>query len=180
MENPPETATSELQATSESVSVEKTPSGPFAKVRPELSEDEFTTPAVSRMLLDRISDLRIQLKEEKQFRSQFHEADKERAVLRGKVQDEYFFGSNVRGFSVGRIAVAWYRANFVEPTAIWPHCCFPWSGTAGWRDNFADRYFTKMKLAIKSIKSGRSLRSHARENRLSCVSRIVISVVLQS
>lgn len=96
MENPPETATSEMQATSESVSVEKIPSGPFAKVRPELSEDEFTTPAVSRMLLDRISDLRIQLKEEKQFRSQFHEADKERAVLKEKfktnISSEIMFG----------------------------------------------------------------------------------------
>jgi hypothetical protein len=107
MESTPEAATSEEQATRQPVSVEKSAGGPFAKVRGELTEEEFANPAVSRMLLDRIADLEHRLQEENQFRSQFHDADKNRAVLEEKlkirISSDIGFGVSM---SVGSILIS--------------------------------------------------------------------------
>jgi hypothetical protein len=91
-----ESATSEAGSVQEPAHVEKLSRDAFAKVRGELTEEEFASPVVSRMLLDRISDLRSQLQEEKPFRARFHQADKERAVLEEKfktrISSEVMFG----------------------------------------------------------------------------------------
>lgn len=85
MEGPPEAATSETESMTQLVSVEKL-STAFAKVRREVSEDEFTSPGVSRILLDQISDLSQRVQEETKFRGLYHEADKERALLQEKLK----------------------------------------------------------------------------------------------
>src|SRR4051794_19232322 len=93
---PTESATTDADSVQVPEGVEKLPRDAFAKVRGELTEEEFASPAVSRMLLDRISDLRLQLQEEKPFRTRFHTADKEKAVLEEKfkvrISSEVIFG----------------------------------------------------------------------------------------
>lgn len=93
---PLDSATIETQSIAEPVSIEKAPRDAFSKVRGELSEEEFTTPAVSRMLLEKISDLQSQVRDEKPFRARFHQADKDKAVLEEKfktrISSEVMFG----------------------------------------------------------------------------------------
>jgi len=85
MQGSPEAATSETESMTQLVSVEKL-STAFAKVRREVSEDEFTAPGVARILLDQISDLRQRVHEETKFRALYYDADKERAIMREKLK----------------------------------------------------------------------------------------------
>lgn len=54
---------------------------PFARVRRELSEEELTSPAVQRLLLDEVERLERQINELASYRELYHELDKRAAVL---------------------------------------------------------------------------------------------------
>lgn len=68
----------------------------FSKVRRELSEEELSSPAVHRLLLDEIDQLEQQVVELSEFRDRFHKTDKEKAVLeerlRISIASEIIFG----------------------------------------------------------------------------------------
>jgi hypothetical protein len=53
----------------------------FSKLRRELSDEELSSPAVQRMLLDEIDRLDKQVSELEQYRKSFYDADKRAAVL---------------------------------------------------------------------------------------------------
>lgn len=53
----------------------------FAKLRRELSDEELSSPAVQRMLIDEIERLDAERVELNQFRTRFHESDKRVGVL---------------------------------------------------------------------------------------------------
>ncbi|HEX8897249.1 MAG TPA: hypothetical protein VF751_01005, partial [Chthoniobacterales bacterium] len=121
----PDAATNDTAATAEAVSTEKAVRDPFAKVRPELSEDEFATPAVSRLLLDRIADLKSQLHEERPFRTKYHEVDKERAILQEKfktrISSEVMFGFCL---AIGTLLVGLAPVLTVKPEIIATILCW--------------------------------------------------------
>ncbi len=68
----------------------------FSKVRRELSEEELSSPAVHRLLLDELDQLEQQVVELSDFRDRFHKTDKEKAVLeeriRKSIASEIIFG----------------------------------------------------------------------------------------
>lgn len=68
----------------------------FSKVRRELTEEELCSPAVQRLLLDELDKLELSVFNLTEFRDLFHKADKENAVLQGKLQEslssEILFG----------------------------------------------------------------------------------------
>jgi hypothetical protein len=109
-------ATSEVEATGQALSAEKVPRDPFSKVRPELSEDEFASPAVGRLLLDRIADLQTQIQDERPYRARFHEADKERAILQEKFKTRVS-SEVISGFclAVGAVLVSLAPVLSVKP-----------------------------------------------------------------
>ncbi len=53
----------------------------FSKLRRELSDDELSSPAVQRMLIDEIERLDADRVELISFRGKFHDSDKKVAVL---------------------------------------------------------------------------------------------------
>ena len=69
---------------------------PFAKLRRELSDDELTSPAVQRLLLDEIERLDREVSELEKYRTEFHEVDKRCAVVEQRVKkslgSEIIFG----------------------------------------------------------------------------------------
>lgn len=68
----------------------------FSKVRRELSEEELSSSAVHRLLLDELDQLEQQVVELSEFRDRFHKTDKEKAVLeertRKSIASEIIFG----------------------------------------------------------------------------------------
>lgn len=60
----------------------------FAKLRRELSDEELSSPAVQRMLIDEIERLDSERSELHLFRSKFHESDKKAAVLEEKFKQK--------------------------------------------------------------------------------------------
>lgn len=56
----------------------------FAKLRRELSDEELSSPAVQRMLLDEIERLDAEREELVSFRKKFHDSDKRAAILEEK------------------------------------------------------------------------------------------------
>ena len=54
----------------------------LSKVRRELSEEEMSSPAVQRMLLDELERLEMEASELREFKDKFHTTDKDAAVLR--------------------------------------------------------------------------------------------------
>ncbi len=58
----------------------------FVNVRRELSEEELSTPAVHRLLLDTLDLLEQQVAELSYFRDRFHTSDKEKAILEERVK----------------------------------------------------------------------------------------------
>ncbi len=78
------------------------------------------------MLLDRIFDMRQQLRGEAEFRAQFHEADKERAVLKEKLKtriaSEIMFGF---ALTVGSLLIGFAPSLW----STWPYgAIMLWSG----------------------------------------------------
>lgn len=53
----------------------------LSNVRRELSEEELSSPAVQRMLLDELDRLETEAGELKEFKDRFYSADKDAAVL---------------------------------------------------------------------------------------------------
>ena len=53
----------------------------LSNVGRELSEEEFSSPAVQRMLLDELDRLETEVGELREFKDRFHSADKDAAVL---------------------------------------------------------------------------------------------------
>jgi VIT1/CCC1 family predicted Fe2+/Mn2+ transporter len=125
METPAEAATNEAASIPEPVSVEKPGRDPFAKVRPELSEDEFASPAVARLMLDRIADLQAQVRDERPYRAKYHEADKERAILQEKFKTR-LSSEVISGFclAVGTLLVGLAPVLTVKPEVIATIVCW--------------------------------------------------------
>lgn len=74
----------EIDAAGTTVSIKSRPS--FAKLRRELSEEELSSPAVQRLLLDDIERLERQAFELTNYRNRFYETDKRTAVLEQRVK----------------------------------------------------------------------------------------------
>ena len=58
----------------------------FSNVRRELSDEEVTSPAVQRMLIDDLERLEIEKFELKEYQDKYYEADKKSAILEEKVK----------------------------------------------------------------------------------------------
>src|SRR2546421_8204425 len=69
---------------------------PFAKLRRELSEEELTSPAVQRLLLDDLERLDREVSELTTYRERFHAMDKRAAILEQSIKkslaSEIIFG----------------------------------------------------------------------------------------
>ena len=58
----------------------------LSNVRRELSEEEISSPAVQRMLLDELDRLETEAGELREFKDRFYSADKDAAVLRERLR----------------------------------------------------------------------------------------------
>jgi hypothetical protein len=58
----------------------------FTNVRRELSDEELSSPAVQRMLIDDIERIEKEKNELSEYQVKFHEADKKSAILEEKVK----------------------------------------------------------------------------------------------
>lgn len=58
----------------------------FSKVRRELSEEELSSAAVARLLLDEVERLEHQVTELSEFRDRFHKTDTQKAVLEERIR----------------------------------------------------------------------------------------------
>lgn len=63
----------------------------FTKVRRELSEEELSSPAAHRLLLDDLDRLEQQVVELSEFRERFHKTDKDKAVLKERIRTSIAF-----------------------------------------------------------------------------------------
>jgi hypothetical protein len=102
----------------EPASLEKKPYRALSKLRRELSEEEFASPAVQRMLLERIEQLEFELTTEKPFRDLYHKVNTERAVLLEKLKvriaNDVVFGVTLSVASVlfGVVPALWDKAPY--------------------------------------------------------------------
>jgi len=87
----------------------------FSKLRRELSDDELTSPAVQRMLLDDVDRLEREASELRAMRDKYHDADKRCAVL-----DEQRRGANSAEIQYGMCLTLGSVALGFAPT-LWPH-----------------------------------------------------------
>lgn len=80
----------------------------FAKLRRELSDEELSSPAIQRMLIDEIERLDTERGELASFRIKFHESDKRAAILaerfKGKIAIEII---HVTCITVGAAALGY-------------------------------------------------------------------------
>ena len=60
----------------------------FNNLRRELTDEELTSPAVQRMLIDEIERLEKENNELNQYQVNYHKADKKAAVLEGKLKEK--------------------------------------------------------------------------------------------
>ncbi len=82
----PEKLDQESKGTREEKTTESAkPRRAFLKVRRELSEEELSSPAAHRLLLDELDRSEQQVIELSGFRERFHKIDKEKAVLDEKM-----------------------------------------------------------------------------------------------
>src|SRR5438552_245620 len=59
---------------------------PFAKLRRELSDDELSSPAVQRLLLEEIERLDREVSDLERYRNGFHDVDKRCAVFQQRIK----------------------------------------------------------------------------------------------
>ncbi|WP_157739317.1 hypothetical protein [Herbaspirillum sp. meg3] len=91
----------------------------FAKLRRELSDEELSSPAVQRMLIDEIERLDAERSDLASFRGKFHEADKSAAILeekfKGKISIEII---HIACITVGAAALGYAPSIWqMQPTA---------------------------------------------------------------
>lgn len=74
----------------EAQSLQKGTSGrkSFSKLRRELTDEELSSPAVQRMLLDEIERLDIECRSLAVFRDKFHTSDKSEGILQEKLKSK--------------------------------------------------------------------------------------------
>ena len=91
----------------------------FPKLRRELSDEELSSPAVQRMLIDEIERLDTERGELASFRTKFHDSDKRAAILeerfKGKISIEII---HVACITVGAAALGYAPSIWqTQPTA---------------------------------------------------------------
>lgn len=88
----------------------------LSNVRRELSEEEISSPAVQRMLLDELDRLETEAGELREFKDRFYAADKEAAVLRERLR-----GSVARdaGLGVGAAMLGFAPSLWSSQPAGW-------------------------------------------------------------
>lgn len=97
----------------------------FLKLRRELSDEEASSPAVQRMLLDEIERLDAERGELASFRNKFHESDKRAAILeekfRGKISTEII---HVACITVGAAALGYAPSIWQTQPMAWMSTIF--------------------------------------------------------
>ena len=88
----------------------------LSKVRRELSEEESSSPAVQRMLLDDLERLETEASELREFKDRFHATDKDAAVLRQRLRAS---GARDGSLAVGAALIG------LAPS-LWPHPPIGW------------------------------------------------------
>lgn len=92
----------------------------FAKLRRELSDEELTSPAVQRLLLDEIERLDNERSDLMAYRRKFHEADKRAAILeerfKGKIALEVI---HVSCITVGAAALGYAPSIWAQQPTAW-------------------------------------------------------------
>jgi hypothetical protein len=87
----------------------------LARVRRELSEEELTSPAVQRLLIDEIERLERALSDAVVFRDAYHDVDKRSAVLETKLHQ------SVAGEIVFGVCLTVGAAAAGYAPAVWAH-----------------------------------------------------------
>lgn len=111
----------------ESLAVPKGTSGrrSFSKLRRELSDDELSSSAVQRMLIDEIERLEVERIELSSYQSQFHLADKRAAILaekfKGKIAIEII---HLACMSVGAAALGYAPSIWANQPTGWMAAIF--------------------------------------------------------
>lgn len=87
----------------------------LSRVRRELSDEEFATPAVVRMMIEDLERLEREVADLKDYRAQYHSADKRADILAEKAKrslaDDLVFGV---GLAIGSAALGY-------APALWDH-----------------------------------------------------------
>lgn len=85
----------------------------LSKIRRELSDDELSSPAVQRMLIDEIERLERENTDLREFRDRFYSADKKAALLEERskklLSGEIIFGAclTIGAAAIGYAPAAW-------------------------------------------------------------------------
>lgn len=112
----------------------------FAKLRRELSDDELSSSAVQRMLIDEIERLDAERIELSSFRNRFHDSDKRAAILeerfKGKISIEIV---HIACMTTGAAALGY-------APSIWQ------AGPAGWMAAIFGVVLILAGLAAKAVK----------------------------
>jgi hypothetical protein len=97
----------------------------FAKLRRELSDEELSSPAVQRMLIDEIERLDTERNDLASFRSKFHDSDKRAAILeerfKGKISIEII---HVACITVGAAALGYAPSIWQNQPTAWMAAIF--------------------------------------------------------
>jgi len=73
---------------SEEESSQYVPGKPYSKLRRELTDEDLSNPAVQKLLISEIDKLEVRVSELELVETEFHSADKEKAVLEEKLKTQ--------------------------------------------------------------------------------------------
>jgi hypothetical protein len=96
----------------------------FRNVRRELSDDELSSPAVQRLLIDEIERLEKENGELKIFRDDYHQADKNLGIMAEKskivIAQDVIFGVclSVGSGLIGLVPSVWETGKYVGPMML--------------------------------------------------------------
>lgn len=92
----------------------------FSKLRRELSDEELSSPAVQRMLLDEIERLDNELIEVHHFRNRFHTCDKDLAALQERFKSKVSIEVvHVACIVLGGVALGYATSNWGSQPIGW-------------------------------------------------------------
>lgn len=97
----------------------------FAKLRRELSDEELSSPAVQRLLLDEIERLDTERNELNSFRTKFHDSDKKASILEEKLKSKVSIEVlHVACITVGAAALGYAPSIWQNQPTAWMSAIF--------------------------------------------------------